>query len=72
MGELMLDEIVIVSHVEQAKRGDLKFLGESLCIVCDDMGIDLNEVVEECGFTRLTHELAKAALDYGRSNRRDT
>ncbi len=66
----MLDDIICVTHVEMAKRGDSRPLGESLCIACDDMGIDLDVVVEECEFTLLTHDLAKAALKYGRSLRR--
>ena len=66
----MLDDIICVTHVEMAKRGDFRPLGESLCIVCDDMGIDLDVVIEECEFTRLTHDVAEAALKHGRSRRR--
>lgn len=64
------EEVISVTHVEQAKRGDLKFLGESLCIVCDDMGVAFDEVVEECEFTLLTRDLAEAALTHGRLHRR--
>ncbi|NVN55216.1 hypothetical protein FLM52_05310 [bacterium Scap17] len=66
----MLDDIISVTHVEQARKGNLDLLGESLCIVCDDMGIALDDVIEECEFTRLTHELAEAALTRGRAHRR--
>jgi len=66
----MLDDIICVTHVEMAKRGELRPLGESLCIVCDDMGIDLDVVIKECEFTLLTHDVAEAALKHGRSHRR--
>ncbi|MBS4155514.1 hypothetical protein [Cobetia sp. MC34] len=66
----MLDDIISVTHVEQARRGNLDLLGESLCIACDDLGIALDDVIEESEFTRLTYELAEAALTHGRSHRR--
>ena len=62
-------DLIDPTLVNEAKRGDMRPLGEALCVVCDDLGIGLAEVMEEFDFSGLDLELAKEALSQGRYNR---
>ncbi|QQK63684.1 hypothetical protein F8A90_05760 [Cobetia sp. cqz5-12] len=66
----MPHELIHPTLVNEAKRGDMRSLGEALCVVCDDIGMELADVMDEFDFSGLELELAKEALSQGRYFRR--
>ncbi|WP_404983014.1 hypothetical protein [Cobetia marina] len=62
-------DLIDPTLVNEAKRGDMRSLGEALCVVCDDIGMEMTDVLEEFDFSGLELELAKEALSQGRYNR---
>ncbi|WP_176493363.1 hypothetical protein [Cobetia sp. 5-25-4-2] len=69
-GAIVPHELIHPTLVNEAKRGDMRSLGEALCVVCDDIGMELADVMDEFDFSGLELELAKEALSQGRYFRR--
>ena len=55
--------------VNEAKSGEMRSLGEALCVLCDDIGMSFDDVIEEFEFEGLEPQLAKEAISHGRFNR---
>lgn len=66
----MPDDLINPTVINEAQAGDFRALGKSMCILCDDMGMGLEQVVEEFWYVGLDCRLAKEALAQGRFSRK--
>lgn len=65
----MFDDIVPLEYVQRAIKGNLQPLGESICVMHDDLGLSLDQIVFECTFASLSRDIAEQALAVGRAKR---
>ncbi|GED41552.1 hypothetical protein [Cobetia marina] len=65
----MHDDIVNPTVINEAQKGDFRALGNAMCILCDDIGMGLEQVVEEFWYVGLDGKLAQEALAHGRFSR---
>ncbi len=66
----MLDELINPTAINEAQKGDFRALGKAMCILCDDMGMVLEQVVEEFWYIGLDYKLAQEGLAQGRFSRK--
>ena len=69
-GSAVQDDTINPTVINEAHKGDFSALGKAMCILCDDIGMGLEQVVEEFWYVGLDARLAKEALAHGRFSRK--